>query len=124
MYIKKNYLIFIFSLYYTVHAAPALTKAQTLNQVKKIMPISKKPIPSKPAPKNTPPIKPPAPQKITVITNLNDLNKAIEKFHADQKKLRATNRSHPWNQFVNIQEKCPCTGPSCICLELPKLLTI
>lgn len=131
MDIKKNSIILLFLLFKNLKSAPALSNNQILNQVKKIMPstknapITKKPIPAKPTnTKNNPPIKANQPKKITVITNLNDLTKTIEKFHADQKKIRASNRAQPWNQYVNIQEKCPCTGPSCTCSEIPKLLTI
>jgi hypothetical protein len=131
MDIKTNSIILIFLLCTNTYPAPALTNNQILNQVKKIMPATKKapttkkPIPAKPNnTKSNPPTKANQPKKITVITNLNELTKTIEKFHADQKKIRASHRAQPWNQYVNIQEKCPCTGPSCTCSEIPKLLAI
>ena len=111
--------------------APALTKNQALNQVKKVMtpskkaPITKKTPPSKPIPAKKPtPVKKTTPTKVTVVTNLNELNKALEKFYAEQKKLRASDRSQALNQYVNIQDRCPCTTATCQCPELPKLVTI
>jgi outer membrane biosynthesis protein TonB len=96
---------------------------QTLNQIKKIPIPLKKTVNKKII---TTPIKKPTvqPKKITVITNLNDLTKALEKFHQDQKKQRETTRSNACNQYINIADKCPCVGVSCACPIIPKFVTI
>lgn len=122
--------MFVFFSWYQLDSAPPLTQKQQLNQIKKIMPVSKKaPItkkttPLKPLPPKNQPTKIIPPKKVTVITNLNDLTKAIEKFHADQKKLRATNRNQACNQYLNIQDSCACTGASCSCPTIPPFFII
>ncbi len=127
---KKNIIMFVYLNFINLNCAPALTTKQQLNKInnkmkqpqKKITQI-KKAIPIKTINKQTTPQKT-QPTKVTVIGNLSDLTKAIEKFHADQKKIRTTNRSQLCNQYPNIQDRCPCTGVSCVCPEIPKLLTI
>ena len=133
MNIKNNPIIFIYLLSSILQGTPPLTAAQQLNIAKKTLapskkaPTTKKATPPKPVPikKNIPPLKKATPAtKVTVVTNLNELTKALEKFQADQQKLRSTNRSNPCNQYVNIQDKCACTGVSCTCPVIPKLLAI
>lgn len=127
MFIKKIILFIVFSLN-IMNSAPALTKNQQINQIKKILPKTTKPSTKKniPPKTNTNTIKKISiPIKKEIITNqLNKLNNTLEKFYSEQKKLRAATRNQPQNQYVDIGEKCPCIGATCQCPTLPKFLTI
>jgi hypothetical protein len=128
-FIKRNAIIIISiinSPYLLAATTPAKKPIPKINSISKNTPIKKTPPAAikKTPPKKTPVKQQPKQPMTTIVTTLDGLTKALEKFQAEQNKLRESSRSQACNQYVNIAEKCACVGTSCACPVIPKFLTI
>ena len=133
MKINKNKL-FIIVLYSILNIKATFpSQSPSSSQAKKTIVINKKTptiIKKTPTPPKKQSIKPVITIKKPIIPNKTTPSPAkttpltFEQIKAEQQRLRAANSGIPQNQYVNIQDPCPCTSAICTCPQVPKLLTI